>query len=88
MAFKTTESLGVEPLRTELIKSELAVEIHDDHFARDEDGGVWLKSVGTRVHEGSQTPPCNLENAEPVTKALQQLEITYGGFPRTPKGWV
>jgi len=41
-------SLGIEPIRTELINSGLTVEIHDDHFARDEEDRVWLKVVGER----------------------------------------
>ena len=41
-------SLGIEPIRTELINSGLTVEIHDDHFARDEQDRVWLKIVGER----------------------------------------
>jgi predicted nuclease of predicted toxin-antitoxin system len=41
-------SLGVEPIRTELTKSGLVVEIHDDHFERDEEDRVWLRSAGER----------------------------------------
>ena len=44
--FFIDRSLGVEPIRAELIKSGLVVEIHDDHFERDEDDQVWLKTVG------------------------------------------
>ena len=44
--FFIDRSLGVEPIRTELINSGLTVEIHDDHFARDEEDRVWLKTVG------------------------------------------
>ena len=44
--FFIDRSLGVEPIRTELIKSGLVIEIHDDHFDRDEDDRVWLKKVG------------------------------------------
>ena len=46
--FFIDRSLGVEPLRTELTKSGLMVEIHDDHFARDEEDRVWLRTVGER----------------------------------------
>jgi predicted nuclease of predicted toxin-antitoxin system len=46
--FFIDRSLGVEPIRTELINSGLTVEIHDDHFARDEQDRVWLKIVGER----------------------------------------
>jgi PIN like domain len=41
-------SLGVEPIRTALATAGLVVEIHEDHFARDEDDRVWLKAVGER----------------------------------------
>jgi predicted nuclease of predicted toxin-antitoxin system len=47
-AFFIDRSLGVEPIRGELIKSGLSVEIHDDHFARDEEDRVWLRSIGER----------------------------------------
>jgi predicted nuclease of predicted toxin-antitoxin system len=46
--FFIDRSLGVEPIRTELINHGLAVEIHDDHFARDEDDRVWLRTAGER----------------------------------------
>jgi hypothetical protein len=46
--FFIDRSLGTEPIRTELINSGLVVEIHDDHFARDEDDRVWLQTVGER----------------------------------------
>ena len=46
--FFIDRSLGVEPLRTALSKEGLTVEIHDDHFVRDEQDRVWLKTVGTR----------------------------------------
>jgi predicted nuclease of predicted toxin-antitoxin system len=46
--FFIDRSLGVEPIRSELIDAGLAVEIHDDHFARDEDDRVWLRKVGER----------------------------------------
>jgi len=38
--------LGVEPIRTELFNLGLVVKIHDDHFVRDEEDRVWLKTVG------------------------------------------
>ena len=41
-------SLGLEPIRTELVKSGLRVDIHDEHFARDEEDRVWLQTVGER----------------------------------------
>jgi predicted nuclease of predicted toxin-antitoxin system len=44
--FFIDRSLGVEPIRTELIKAGLVVQIHDDHFARDEEDRVWLRTVG------------------------------------------
>ena len=44
--FFIDRSLGVEPIRTELINAGLTVEIHDDHFPRDEEDRVWLKAVG------------------------------------------
>lgn len=46
--FFIDRSLGIDPLRTELIKAGLVVEIHDDHFARDEEDRVWLWTVGER----------------------------------------
>ena len=46
--FFIDRSLGIEPIRTELIKAGLVVEIHDDHFARDEEDRVWLRTVGER----------------------------------------
>jgi len=46
--FFIDRSLGVEPIRTELVKSGLLVEIHDDHFARDEEDRIWLRTVGER----------------------------------------
>lgn len=46
--FFIDRSLGVEPIRTELVKSGLMVEIHDEHFARDEEDRVWLQTVGER----------------------------------------
>lgn len=41
-------SLGVEPIRTALVDAGLVVEIHDDHFARDEEDHVWLRAIGER----------------------------------------
>jgi hypothetical protein len=46
--FFIDRSLGIEPLRTELTKFGLLVEIHDDHFARDEEDRVWLRTVSER----------------------------------------
>lgn len=41
-------SLGVEPIRGALAAKGLAVEIHDDHFKRDEEDRVWLAAVGQK----------------------------------------
>jgi hypothetical protein len=46
--FFIDRSLGIEPLRTQLINAGLVVEIHDDHFPRDEVDRVWLRAVGER----------------------------------------
>jgi len=46
--FFIDRSLGIEPIRTELTKAGVVVEIHDDHFARDEEDRVWLRTVGER----------------------------------------
>jgi hypothetical protein len=46
--FFIDRSLGVEPIRTKLAESGLTVEIHDEHFARDEEDYVWLTNVGGR----------------------------------------
>jgi predicted nuclease of predicted toxin-antitoxin system len=46
--FFIDRSLGIDPIRTELVKAGLDVEIHDDHFARDEEDRVWLRTVGER----------------------------------------
>jgi hypothetical protein len=46
--FFIDRSLGTEPIRTELVNTGLVVEIHDDHFARDEEDRVWLRTVGER----------------------------------------
>jgi hypothetical protein len=44
--FFIDRSLGKEPIRTELVSTGLVVEIHDDHFAREEADRVWLRTVG------------------------------------------
>jgi len=41
-------SLGIEPLRSVLVAAGLHVEIHDDHFKRDEQDQVWLTEVSKR----------------------------------------
>jgi predicted nuclease of predicted toxin-antitoxin system len=46
--FFIDRSLGVEPIRAELVHAGLVVEIHDEHFARDEEDYVWLRIVGER----------------------------------------
>lgn len=46
--FFIDRSLGTDPIRTELTKAGLAVEIHDDHFVRDEEDRVWLRTIGDR----------------------------------------
>lgn len=46
--FFVDRSLGVEPLRSVLIRAGLRVEIHDDHFRRDEEDHVWLAEVSAR----------------------------------------
>jgi predicted nuclease of predicted toxin-antitoxin system len=46
--FFIDRSLGVDPVRAELINAGLNVEIHDDHFARDEEDRTWLRTVGER----------------------------------------
>jgi predicted nuclease of predicted toxin-antitoxin system len=46
--FFIDRSLGVEPIRSELLNAGLAVEIHDEHFKRDEEDRVWLRAVGER----------------------------------------
>lgn len=40
--FFVDRSLGIEPLRSILRKAGVRVEIHDDHFKRDEEDQVWL----------------------------------------------
>lgn len=46
--FFIDRSLGVEPIRCALEKEGLSVQIHDDHFKRDEEDRVWLQDVGGR----------------------------------------
>jgi predicted nuclease of predicted toxin-antitoxin system len=46
--FFIDRSLGIEPLRAELVNAGLKIEIHDDHFPRDEEDRVWLRAVGER----------------------------------------
>lgn len=46
--FFIDRSLGVEPIRGALKAEGLSVEIHDDHFARDEEDHVWLRKTGGR----------------------------------------
>jgi len=46
--FFIDRSLGVEPIRAELIKAGLTIEVHDDHFDRDEEDQVWLKTAGAK----------------------------------------
>lgn len=40
--------MGIEPIRGVLAAEGLAVEIHDDHFRRDEEDRVWLAAAGAR----------------------------------------
>lgn len=44
--FFIDRSLGIEPIRGALIDEGLSVEIHDDHFKRDEEDHVWLREIG------------------------------------------
>jgi predicted nuclease of predicted toxin-antitoxin system len=46
--FFIDRSLGVEPIRAELVNAGLKIEIHDDHFPRAEEDRVWLQAVGER----------------------------------------
>ena len=46
--FFIDRSLGIDPLRIQLTRAGLAVVIHDDYFARDEEDRIWLKAVGER----------------------------------------
>jgi hypothetical protein len=42
----------IEPIRKALRNLGLAVEIHDDDFARDEEDRAWLRMIGERVGLG------------------------------------
>ncbi len=44
--FLIDRSLGIEPLRAELVSAGLTVKIHDDHFVRNAEDRVWLRAVG------------------------------------------
>jgi predicted nuclease of predicted toxin-antitoxin system len=44
--FFIDRSLGVEPIRTSLVNAGLVVNVHDEHFARDEEDRVWLQTAG------------------------------------------
>jgi hypothetical protein len=44
--FFIDRSLGVEPIRGKLADAGLKLEIHDDHFPRDEEDRKWLQTVG------------------------------------------
>jgi predicted nuclease of predicted toxin-antitoxin system len=46
--FFIDRSLGIDPVRTELVAAGLVVEIHDDHFRRDEEDRIWLRVVGEK----------------------------------------
>jgi predicted nuclease of predicted toxin-antitoxin system len=46
--FFIDRSLGIDPLRTKLLDAGLVVEIHDEHFARDEEDRIWLSTVGDK----------------------------------------
>jgi predicted nuclease of predicted toxin-antitoxin system len=48
VVFFIDRSLGVEPLRSILLRAGLRVETHDDHFKRDEEDQVWLAEVSAR----------------------------------------
>ncbi len=48
VVFFVDRSLGVEPLRSALIRAGVRVEIHDDHFKRDEEDRFWLAEVSKR----------------------------------------
>ena len=48
VVFFVDRSLGVEPLRSVLTRAGLRVEIHDDHFRRDEEDRIWLAEVSKR----------------------------------------
>jgi hypothetical protein len=70
--FFIDRSLGVEPIRTELINCGLAVEMHDDSFARDEEDRVWLKAVGARLGRADQRPEAEIPPAGDQRIAGQQ----------------
>lgn len=44
--FFIDRSLGVEPIRAVLVREGCVIQIHDDHFKRDEEDRVWLRTVG------------------------------------------
>ena len=46
--FFIDRSLGIDPLRSVLKAAGVSVEIHDDHFKRDEADHIWLAEVSTR----------------------------------------
>ena len=46
--FFIDRSLGREPIRSALAAAGLTVELHDEHFERDESDEVWLSVVGRR----------------------------------------
>lgn len=46
--FFIDRSLGVDPIRSALVTEGLSVQIHDDHYKRDEEDRVWLQEVGRR----------------------------------------
>ncbi|GAB4370443.1 MAG: hypothetical protein OHK0021_13260 [Bryobacter sp.] len=48
LRFFLDRSLGVSPIREALESENLRVEIHDDHFAKDEKDEVWLAEVARR----------------------------------------
>jgi hypothetical protein len=45
--FFIDRSLGIEPIRTELVKAGLTVEIHDERFARDEEDRVGYATLAS-----------------------------------------
>jgi hypothetical protein len=71
--FFIDRSLGLEPIRAELIKSGLVVEIHDDHFERDADDQAWLKKVGW-VGSAHKRPATSLSPAGDRRFASQSRE--------------
>ena len=75
--FFLDRSLGVEPIRKDLIKSGLEVEIHDDHFARDEKDRV-LAPDGRRAglgcaHQGSETEISSTEDQGAASQQRQSV---------------